>query len=509
MPYGILYIADVFRRNGFDTKLVINTFKKSYGAETFIDIAKKYKPDIIGLSFSTLNLLYVYNLIKQLKDETDAIIICGGPHPSSRPNEVINKKVDIVVKGEGELTLNEICTILKKYHKKLLNNEKRREALVKELKHVKGISFLDLNKNIVHNQSRKRNTCLDELPLPDFDLVEKECFASIDGTFKGFNKIENGRGCPNNCTFCDRSVFGNRYITKSPKRLLSDIEYLIENQGIKDFYFTDDTFTINQNYVLNICDKIIRKKLAITWTCCARVDTVTEKMLNRMKDSGCRRIIFGVESGDNDWLRRTKKGITTNQAIKAVDLAFDAGIETHVNLMCGYPWETPEHIENQIRFIKLMKDKINMFQTYGALIPYPNTGVFEEYKDKFDLDEWWLKEKYQNCGQVIYQNAENPYKLSTFFQRNLYDDTYIYEDYFFKFSNEYKKKIRDLLFLIGRHNLKAQYRSQAKQKFIYYTGVLSRLLYELNQNVEKKLVSKIRLKNSLHDFRKIGEFIKR
>lgn len=509
MPYGILYIADVFKRKNFETKLVVNTFKKPYSTDDIVGVTANFRPDIIGLSFATLDILNVYGLINRLKEKSDAIIICGGPHPSSRPDEVLKYNADVVVKGEGELTVNELCDLFSDACGQSRAVSIRDKKIQDGLRKIAGLSYIGPDGEIACTPDRERNTNLNELPLPDFELLEKESFRAADGTLKGFNKIENGRGCPNRCTFCDRTVFGNRYVSKSPERILRDIRFLKDTYGYNDFYFTDDTFTLDRDYVIDVCDRIISSGLDISWACATRVNTVNAAMLAKMKEAGCRRIIFGIESGNNDWLRRTKKGYSVDVAIKALNLTYEAGIETHVNLMYGFPWERPEHIESQIDFVRYEREKVDVFQTYGALIPYPNTQIFEEYKNQNDLEGWWLRERYQNCGQVIYQNVLNPYEVSTFCQRNLHDDTYVYENYFFKFSDEYKKKVRELGFLLGRHNLKAQYRSRFKQNLFYYTGVLSRRLYEVSPDLEKSIVSKMRLKNKLHSFRKIGEFVKK
>lgn len=509
LPYGILYIADVFRRRGWTVKLLVNTFEKPLSDDDFLAQVRAFEPNVIGLSFATLEILNIYKLMGKLRQHSDALIICGGPHPSAIPEEVLINGADIVVKGEGEITSSEICDLFEKRYHTNGHLSIHNKQLVDRLKRIDGICYFDNGHKIHHTCKRRRNTNLNELPVPSFDLLDQEVFRAADGTLKGFNKIENGRGCPNQCTFCDRSVFGNKYVNKSAERIIDDIYLLKQKYGYNDFYFTDDTFTLSEAYVAEVCQNIIKSGLDITWACATRVNTVSSRMIQIMKKAGCRRIIFGVESGDNEWLRKTKKGFTVDTAIRALNLTDDAGIETHVNLMYGYPWETPRHIQSQIEFVEYVQRKVDVFQTYGALIPYPNTGIFEEYKNRFNLEGWWLKKRYQKCGQVIYQNALNPYEVSTFYQRDLHDDTYVYEDYFFEFSNEYKRKVRELGFLLGKHNLCAQYKSPIMQNLFYYTGVLSRFIYEFHPTLEKRIVSRIGLQNNLHSYRKIGEFIKK
>ena len=505
VPYGIAYISDVFDSCGFDIKVIINTFKGYYTNEDIVTTAENYKPDIIALSFSTLQVLSVYGLISELKKKTNALILCGGPHPSALPDEVIRHGADIVVRGEGEITTRELCAA---FASSWRGAEFDREELGRRLKEIAGVTF-SCEGQVFSTEPRKRNSDLDALPLPSFKGIDKSIFLAADGSYKGFNKIENGRGCPNHCTFCDRSVFGQKYVTKSPNRLIEDIIKIKSQYNINDFYFTDDTFTIHPDYVYEVCDLLEKNSIGISWACASRVNTINKKMSERMKEVGCRRIIFGVESGSNDWLARTRKGYTVDVPIKALNFTYDAKIETHVNLMYGYPWETVENIQSQIEFVTYVKKMVNVFQTYGALIPYPNTEAYEENKKEYNIGEWWLKEKYQSCGQVIYQNAIDPYKVSTFYHRNLHDDTYVYHDYFFPFSREYKNKVKEFAFLLGKHNLKAQYSSRFKQQAYYLLGVLSRNAYEYAPSLEISIMSHLGLRNHLHEFRKTGEFIKK
>jgi radical SAM superfamily enzyme YgiQ (UPF0313 family) len=229
-----------------------------------------------------------------------------------------------------------------------------------------------------------------------------------------------------------------------------------------------------------------------------------------MKEAGCFLVTFGAESGDDETLKRIRKGQTSDEIRRAVKMAHDAGLDIYVCIMTGFPWETPEQVDNTIKLVNDIKHMVYSFSVYGALIPYPNTAIFNEYKDRYNLDGFWLKERYQDAGMVIYQNVDNPYEVSSFYQRNLYDDVYVAEDYFFKFSKEYKKKVKELLFTIGRHNLKAMYSSAIRRGFIYMLGRLSKFLYDINPLIERKIVTLFNPSaNRVHKYRRIIYFVKR
>jgi len=181
----------------------------------------------------------------------------------------------------------------------------------------------------------------------------------------------------------------------------------------------------------------------------------------------------------------------------------------YVNLVTGFPWETPAHVQKNINFIKKISKYVNCFQLYGAVIPYPDTPIYEEYREKEGFTEFWLKDKFQNAGMVIYQNVANPYKVSTYFQRNLYDDTYVAEDYFFKFTPAYKKAVAKMGLLIGWKAIQAQYKSLWKKCFKFTVGYLSHALYLINPNIEKRIVGSLARRNKVHENRLTGAFIKK
>ncbi|GAH39716.1 unnamed protein product, partial [marine sediment metagenome] len=140
---------------------------------------------------------------------------------------------------------------------------------------------------------------------------------------------------------------------------------------------------------------------------------------------------------------------------------------------------------------------------------YLDTPIYEDYHKKEGFTDFWLMDKYQNAGMVIYQNVSNPYKVSTYFQRNLYDDTYVAEDYFFKFTPEYKRAVAKMGLLIGKKAINAQYESVLKRLLEYGIGYISRMFYEFNPNLEKQIVGSIQSKNRIHESRLTGKFIKK
>jgi radical SAM superfamily enzyme YgiQ (UPF0313 family) len=311
-----------------------------------------------------------------------------------------------------------------------------------------------------------------------------------------------------NCTFCDSSIFGHKERYRPLEIVLDEIEYRHKTFGIESFVIADDTFTASKKYVREFCAGLKALNLPIVWSCSTRANLLTDELLTIMKDAGCYLVAFGIESGDPETLKRIRKGVSLEQCHKAIDLVSSHGMRIFVNLMVGFPRDTNEAVLNTIDYINKHFNQVFVYQVSGSLCPYPNTPMYEDYKDEYHITDWWLWPEYQNFGQQIHQNTAEPYKVSTFYQRNLYDDTYIWEEKFFSFSKSYKKLVKKMAFIIGKRNLLSENPSAFKRFLIYNTCKVSRFFYELFPNLEKAIVSKLvdifKFKSMFHDRMPLG-----
>lgn len=488
MPTGFSYLNAVLKQKGYNCKALVNTFNHYYTDEDILQEVQTYNPDIVGVNIGTLRLLDTYALIKKIK-ALDILTIAGGPHATTRPEEVLNNGIDIVIRNEGEITLAELCD------KKFTN-----------LETILGISY-KLNDTIYHNPKRPYADMVN-LPRPDFSCFTIENFLTSEGVPKGLHRVYCSRGCIGVCSFCDSAIFGHKERYRPLEVVLDEIEYRYKTFGIESFVIADDTFTANKKYVKEFCAGLKALGLPIMWSCSTRANLLNDELLTIMKDAGCYLIAFGIESGDPETLKKIKKGVSLEQCNKAIDLVAKQGMRIFVNLMVGFPWETDKAVSNTIEYIKKHFNQVFVYQVTGSLCPYPNTPVYEDYKDEYDIKDWWLRPEYQNFGQQIHQNTIEPYKLSTFYQRNLYDDTYIWEEKFFSFPKSYKKLVKKMAFLIGKRNLLSQESSKLKRFLIYQTCKVSRFFYELFPTLEKKVISKVvalfKFKSNFHDRMPLG-----
>jgi radical SAM superfamily enzyme YgiQ (UPF0313 family) len=202
--------------------------------------------------------------------------------------------------------------------------------------------------------------------------------------------MTTSRGCPFKCIFCvGRKMVGAKVRYRNPKSVVDEMEYLA-GFGFRQINVADDLFTSNENHCLKVCDEIIKRGLEIKWTSFARVDTVSVKVLKRMKEAGCHTVSFGIESGNREMLKRIKKGITLEQVTEAVKMCNEAGVSPHASFILGLPGETPETLRETVEFGNRLKD-MGVNHGFHLLAPFPGTEVREE-KEKFDIkflsDNW-------------------------------------------------------------------------------------------------------------------------
>tara|TARA_B100000315_G_scaffold260170_1_gene319669 strand:- start:29 stop:1780 length:1752 start_codon:yes stop_codon:yes gene_type:complete len=518
IPNSLAMIAGVLKEKGFNVSTAINTFKKAITPHEFVAKARECEAEIVGIAMLTFQVLEVYELIRLLKKE-GLIVVLGGPHPTDAPKEVIEAGADIVVRNEGEVTMGELCDYwsgnpIQSVRMNQVNGSVpwiqkpdlgyyaglniSPDDIVQEkgegLAAIQGITYRNEDGKIVTNPPRKRvaDAELAELPSPDFDPFDREAFRQNDSLIRGIHRIYTTRGCPATCTFCDWRVFGQRVSFEPMPKLMEEIQRRVDKYGVTNFTIADDVFTVNKKHVAGFCEAIKKIQPKVSWQASTRAEFVNLEMAEMMKAAGCYLISFGIESGDEETLQRMDKRCTVEDNYNAVRVGAQAGLQVWANLMTGFPWETPQSVANSIKFVRETWDDVYLFQVSGSLIPFPGTRIYDEYADEYGFKEYWLEPKRQGYGIQIYQNSVNPYAVSTYYQRNLFDDSYIQEESFFTYTNEFKEKVKEFVFEVGRHNLETLYPDNKwKQRLILSTANLSRVLYKSFPNLEKSIAGRI------------------
>ncbi len=307
-------------------------------------------------------------LARSVKNFSDLLVV-GGPLPALNPVSFLND-FDIVVIGEGERTMLDIA-------RNFLNGE--------DILGVDGVAFKE-NDELRFSPKRKEIENLDSIPFPARELFDNEAYKQYYKRLFGYSmtSIISSRGCHFDCDFCSRPIFKNSCRLRSPNNVVDEMESVLKF-GYDFVWFADDCFTIYKDRIIKICDEIISRDLGIKWQCLSRVDTLDSEMAARMKEAGCQRIYFGIESGDDRILRIVmNKGNDVQAANEAVHIAKNSKIEAGGFFIVGYPGENNETILNTIKFATSLPLD---YASFTLPYPIPGTGLYEKVKQTGVFEE--------------------------------------------------------------------------------------------------------------------------
>ena len=368
---GLGYLASNLIKNGHEVFIFDMEFKKMNQKEILSKL-KEIKPEVVGVTATTPNYssaLDIACIVKEFDRRITTVI--GGSHISAVPIETIRETdfFDIGVVGEGEKTFSELLNALDKG---------------KSLKKVKGIVFRESEKTIL-NKPRSPIKNLDELPFPLRLNNIKHKHSPIRGSKRTFSMITS-RGCPYQCGFCDQGVFGRNWRPHSAERVVDEIQYLMVKHRADFISFEDDSFLVSKKRIFEICDILKRRGLDISWGCSANVTDISPEIIGKMKDSGCKIIYLGLESGSDIVLSSLKKNLEIKTVKDKVNLIKNHGIKIYGSFMIGTPFDTKETIKQTINLsLELPLDGVS----YHLFVPYPGTPMREVCKEIGSLSYDW------------------------------------------------------------------------------------------------------------------------
>jgi len=374
LPLGLAYIAGFIEKEGFKVSILDANAENIDITKTTEKIANS-PAQMVGITTTTMIIPIVYELSEKIKQISNKMIVVGGPHVSFMDTRTLEEcmAIDIVVRGEGELTMLD-----------LIKNEGRPET-------VTGVTYRNRDTGqIVTNPDRERIKDINALPFPARHLFPVELYRpgvvlNIGVSGKDYASILTARGCPNKCTFCSSSHFwGTKVRLRSPENIVAEIESLIQDYGVKEIFFKDDTFTFPPARTEKICDLLLERKINVSWCCYARVDSLTEKVVKKMKSAGCFGLDLGIESGNQEVLNRVNKRITLEQSRQAVKYAKNTGMMIYASFILGLPGDSLETINETINFAKELNPH---FAHFFVATPFPGTELYKEA-----IQQGWLSQ---------------------------------------------------------------------------------------------------------------------
>lgn len=387
-PLGLAYIAAVLLEAGHRVSAVDYNVSGLH-VQRVTRLVERDKPHIVGISAHTEtypNALKIAEIIKDINP--DVKIVLGGPHPSILPQEVLAEPtVDFIVVGEGEATMLELAEMV--------------QAGTSEFAEIKGLGYKDAS-GTIHINERRPLLDPDQLPIPVRELFPMEFYQDR------FNVLAARGGCPFKCPFCSASfIWSGKRRARSPQNIMQEIRFLMEHHGAEYIFFSDDIFTIDKKWVNEIMDELTNLPYPLEWGCATRVDMVTPELLQRMAETGCRAIQYGVESGCQKILDSVK-GIKKEQVLTAVKAATQVGIDIACSFMIPFPEDTVETIRETKEFIRQVAEAGSKV-LLSFTSPYPGT-YFYQNADQLGLKilakSWEEYDAKHNILETKYLTAE-------------------------------------------------------------------------------------------------------
>ncbi len=430
-PLWSALLAGYLRKLGYIVELKDAEFEE-WSYEDTVQQIKDINPLLMVFSVSgsnpsasTMNMTGTGIVFQHLKAIAPHIrTLYHGLHPSALPERTLKDEcVDFVCQGEGFYTFPKLIDALK--------------AGATEFK-INGLWYKDDDKKIVSNSRAPVFKNLDDLPMPAWDLLPMKnyrahnwhCFDDIDNR-QPYGVLYTNLGCPYNCTFCCiNAIFGKPGIRhRSPKTVIEEIDFLVNTYGIRNIKIIDELFAFKEERVVEICDLIIERKYNLNMWAYARVNSVTPKMLEKMKQAGINWVAYGFEAGVSKVLKGVSKGYNLDIIENVVKMTNEASLHIVSNFIFGLPDDDFDSMQKTLALALEINAEWGNF--YSAMA-YPGSKLYDEALEKnWQLPETWggysqysseslpLPTKYLTAGEVL---SFRDYAFHAYFENPRYLD---------------------------------------------------------------------------------------
>ncbi len=387
-PFQIASYAAYLRNKGFSVAIIDANAENISPAEVAQKI-NAINPLLTALivygnqpSASTQNMTISGKIVKAIKEGSDSLVVLGGLHASALPKQTFEQEnADFIIEGEEQIPLKELLDYLKGD---------------KVLSEVSGIWYSE-NNETKHNAKPLLIKDLDEyLPIAAWDLLPMElyrahnwhCFDNIENR-QPYGAIYTSLGCPYSCTFCciNAPYGGSSLRCRSPELVVEEITLLSEKYGIKNLKIIDEMFVLNENHYMKIADLLIEKKLDLNIWAYARVDTVKEKTLTKLKQAGINWLALGIESANAEVRDGASKKMKPRDIAEIVNEIQAAGIHVIANFIFGLQDDTLESMTETLEMAKALNCE---FANFYCAMAYPGSQLYNiALKENLKLPDAW------------------------------------------------------------------------------------------------------------------------
>lgn len=435
LPLGILYIASVLLKEGFDVKVLdalregdnlVDTGDYTQYGLAWDDISERirsFKPDIVGISnpysSQVRNAVKIAEIVKKV--DNNIITVMGGAHPTVAYKKLMerSKDIDICIRGEGEYAARDLVKFC------FVKREKK-------IGDIPGIVYR-VNNEVVESRDPETIKNLDDLPFPAYELLDMKRYLNARYRLSplypetpGVVEIITSRGCPYKCVFCSiRCIMGDKFRAHSAAYVLKHISYILDKYKPAHIRFNDDNISMDMGRFDSIVSGMIGHSLRIKWDCPngLRVDRMDKDILLKMKKSGCEHIFVAVESGNQDILNRVvKKAINLAKLEEILKICREIKLHTSSYFVLGLPGETLDTMNQSVVLGLKFYEKYDSDPYFFIASPLPGTELLKVCQEKGYLEKDVADEDYAGITQgepVIHTEEFNPRQVKEIFDNAL------------------------------------------------------------------------------------------
>jgi anaerobic magnesium-protoporphyrin IX monomethyl ester cyclase len=370
-PLGILYICAHLRKRGLSAEVFDSTFSSR---QQLFDLLRQESPSVLGIYANLMTRPNVIEILRTAKAAGWRTVV-GGPEPGAYIPEYLDSGADVVVVGEGELTLEELVPALH-----CGSNE--------SLHKINGIAFQAADGTVVRTPPREQIRDIDSQPWPAREVIDVDQYVSVWRKHHGKGSVSliTARGCPYHCRWCSHEVFGKTHRRRTPVSVADELEWLINQYQPDMAWMADDVFTIHHGWLFQYAAELRRRRIKLPFECISRADRLNLKVVETLAEMGCFRVWIGSESGSQRILDAMERGVTVEQVQTAVALCKSHGIQTGMFLMWGYEGEELGDVEATIQHVKQTDPDI-FFTTVAY--PIKGTPYFSELTSRIANPKPW------------------------------------------------------------------------------------------------------------------------
>jgi anaerobic magnesium-protoporphyrin IX monomethyl ester cyclase len=370
-PLGVLYISSHLKQAGFAVQIFDSTFRNP---GEFREYIAREQPPVVGIY---TNLMTRRNVVKMIATarEHGAKVVLGGPEPVNHAEEYLQRGADVIVVGEGELTLEELLPHLARFG-------------VQNMRHINGIIYREDDGSMVRTLPRAQIANLSTQPFPDRAAIDIPRYVETWRTHHGTGSVSliTARGCPYTCTWCSHSVYGNTHRRRTPENVVDEIELILDTYKPEIVWYADDVFTIHHRWLYLYAAELKRRGRRAPFETISREDRLNEEVVRTLAEMGCYRIWIGAESGSQRMLDAMKRRTNAERMREMIKLLQRYGIEAGTFIMLGYDGEQIEDIEETVAHLTAaLPDKLLTTVAYAI----KGTPYYDQVADRvIPLKSW-------------------------------------------------------------------------------------------------------------------------